>query len=129
MSSNTPINATTHASRNPNKAVQEARGRKKGEPLSDSQKATRKEQAARRKLTTEDFNEDIDNFYAYRGQIAVELAEKYGRTVEYIQALLINASQFKATRTVTLRNAIIHDISVKGKLGKHVALHFNQSHA
>ncbi|KAJ7090450.1 hypothetical protein C8R44DRAFT_957496 [Mycena epipterygia] len=115
MSSTVPSNATTHASRNPAKAVQEARSRKKAEPLSDSQKATRKEQAARRQMTTQDFNDDIDKFYAYRGKIAVELAEKYGRTVEYIQALLINASQFKTTRTITLRNTIIHDISVKGK--------------
>ncbi|KAJ6599946.1 hypothetical protein DFH09DRAFT_901650, partial [Mycena vulgaris] len=116
--SSTPTDATSHASRNPTKEVQEARQRKKGEPLSDSQKASRAQSTRDRQITAEDFAVDVDAFYAYRGKVILELATKYHRTPEYIKGLLINASQFKTTRNVSLRNAVMHDISTTAKAGK-----------
>ncbi|KAJ7678388.1 hypothetical protein B0H17DRAFT_1139450 [Mycena rosella] len=47
----TATNATTHTSCNPTKDVQAARGRRKGKPLTESQKATCKAAAAQHKFT------------------------------------------------------------------------------
>ncbi|KAJ7132560.1 hypothetical protein C8R44DRAFT_731216 [Mycena epipterygia] len=113
MSSSTE--ATSHASRNPTKEVQEARGRKKGDPLTPAQKATRDLKNRERIVNAENFAVDLDAFYAYRGKTTIELAAKYNRTPEYIKSLLINASQFKTSRSISLRNAIIHNISVNGR--------------
>ncbi|KAJ7114706.1 hypothetical protein C8R44DRAFT_880789 [Mycena epipterygia] len=125
MSSGT--DATTHASRNPTKDVQEARQRKKGNPLTPAQKATKAIQAQERLITAQDFALDLDKFFAYRGKTALELAAKYNRSPDYIKSLLMNASQFKATRTVSLRNAVMHDISEKSK-AEGISLGFPELH-
>lgn len=113
----TSNDTTTFASRNPGKAVQQARGRKKGEPLSDSQKMARKEQAAQRKLRADDLAEDIEAFCAYRGEIIVTLAAKHDKEPAYIKALLESGSAFKTTRKVSLRNAVMHHIRQEETIG------------
>ncbi|KAJ7635422.1 hypothetical protein B0H17DRAFT_1149696 [Mycena rosella] len=55
-----PNRRHTLASRNPTKDVQAARGRKKGKPLTNAQKATRAAADVARKVQVEDFNEDLD---------------------------------------------------------------------
>lgn len=115
--------ATSHASRNPGKDVQDARSRKKAEPLSDAQKATRALTRVAKKLLQEEFEQDLDAFYAYRGKTVIELAAKYSREPDYIKALLINSSQFKQTRTISVRNAVIHDIAVQAKAGEFFFVH------
>ncbi|KAJ7124032.1 hypothetical protein C8R43DRAFT_1135819 [Mycena crocata] len=110
--------ATSFASRNPGKAVQDARGRKKKNPRdapTDAEKATQAINDAQKKLDKENFNIDLDAFYSLRAQVTIDLAEKYHKTPEYIKSLLINSSQFKAERAMTLRNAVMHDISSKAK--------------
>ncbi|KAJ7706802.1 hypothetical protein B0H17DRAFT_890344, partial [Mycena rosella] len=109
---------TTLASRNPTKDVQAARGRKKGKPLTDAQKATRAAADVTRKVQVEDFNEDLNKFCALRAQTAVDLAAKYNKTTEYILQFLNNTSGFTKSRPITLRNAIMHVITEQGKAGK-----------
>jgi hypothetical protein len=105
--------STTYASRNPDKAVQLARGRKKGEPLSDTQKKGLKAAKAERKRRSEDLFADIEAFCAYRAKLIVELATKHDRDVDYIKSLLFNESSFKATRAVSLLNSVMHHMRLE----------------
>ncbi|KAJ7115402.1 hypothetical protein C8R44DRAFT_880701 [Mycena epipterygia] len=111
MSSSTP---TTHASRNPGRAVQERRGRTRG-TLTNSQKATRERQTTLRQIAAEDLNEDLDAFYGYRTRLCKTLALKHNKTEDYINKLLINASQYKNQRALSLRNALVIDFRIKGR--------------
>ncbi|KAJ7085133.1 hypothetical protein B0H15DRAFT_951156 [Mycena belliarum] len=106
---------SAHAARHPGRMVQQARGRKKGQPLSDIQKAKRSAADVERAIKDEELAADIDEFYAFRAQTMVDLAAKHGRSVDYIRTLLTNSSQYKQTREISLRNAVIHDIAVKAK--------------
>ncbi|KAJ7232806.1 hypothetical protein C8J57DRAFT_1578507 [Mycena rebaudengoi] len=106
--------ATTHASRNPSKQVQETRGRKKG-PLTDSQKATRAVAALARKLAQEALEDDLDKFYALRNKSILDMAAAHDRDPEYIKRLIMSESQYKTTRPMTMRNALMHDFSVEAK--------------
>ncbi|KAJ7077098.1 hypothetical protein C8R44DRAFT_896392 [Mycena epipterygia] len=118
MSSSTP---TTHASRNPGRAVQERRGRTRG-TLTNSQKATRERQTTLRQIAAEDLNEDLDAFYGYRTRLCKTLALKHNKTEDYINKLLINASQYKNQRALSLRNALVIDFRIKGRAGEKTAL-------
>ncbi|KAJ7066856.1 hypothetical protein B0H15DRAFT_807545 [Mycena belliarum] len=119
---------STHASRNPTKMVQDARGHKKGTPLTDAEKASRKAAALQRKIDSEAFNAELEAFSAYRAQTAVELAAKYNKTFDYMARLLGNASQFKKTREVTLYNALVHDVGRQAKAAGEV-YHLDDLHA
>jgi hypothetical protein len=110
-------NATTFASRNPGKAVQEARGRKKKEPLSDSQQQERKERQARNTMRAEDLQADIDAFCAQRAATIVALAQKHDKEIDYIRSLLLNESGFKSMRITSLYNAVMHHLKEEGNVG------------
>ncbi|KAJ7294036.1 hypothetical protein C8J57DRAFT_1043373, partial [Mycena rebaudengoi] len=107
---------STHASRNPGKQVQETRGRKKG-PLTDSQKATRAAAALKRKAAKALLDEDLDNFHAMRNKAIVDMAKAHDRVPEYIKQLVMSESSIKTTRSMTLRNALMHDFSTKAREG------------
>ncbi|KAJ7106467.1 hypothetical protein C8R43DRAFT_1045614 [Mycena crocata] len=106
---------TSHASRNPGKAVQEARGRKKRDPdqpaPTPAEKATKAKAAKQKKEGIDAMWADIDAFYAQRAETIVALALKHDKTPDYIKALLNNSSQFKAERKVSLRNAVTSHIA------------------
>ncbi|KAJ7126504.1 hypothetical protein C8R43DRAFT_1111297 [Mycena crocata] len=105
---------TSHASRNPGKAVQEARGRKKrdpNQPAPTPEKATKAKAAKQKKEEIDAMWADIDAFYAQRAETIVALALKHDKTPDYIKALLNNSSQFKAERKVSLRNAVTSHIA------------------
>ncbi|KAJ7065963.1 hypothetical protein B0H15DRAFT_958440 [Mycena belliarum] len=106
---------SAHAGRNPGRAVQLARSRKKGQPLSDVQKRNRADKALSRNLQDENMVADIEAFHAMRANLTLELANKYSRPADSIRKLLNNASVYKQTRDVSLRSAVMHDISVKGR--------------
>ncbi|KAJ7612354.1 hypothetical protein DFH06DRAFT_1345098 [Mycena polygramma] len=108
---------TTHASRNPSKAVQKTR-RRVGRPLgklTEGQKATRALQAAQRKAKRRALADDIDDFYEYRETTIDTLAAKHKRSREYIKSLLTGGSRLKTTRAVSLRNALVHDLWLKAQ--------------
>ncbi|KAJ7439665.1 hypothetical protein FB451DRAFT_1569846 [Mycena latifolia] len=108
--------SSSHASRNPSRPVQTSRrvGRPTGK-LTESQKATRALQAARRKVQKNSMEARIDGWYEKREEFVAELVKEYNRSAEYIRGLLMNPSQFKSTRAVNIRNAIVHDLHVKAK--------------
>jgi hypothetical protein len=109
--------ATTFASRNPGRAVQEARGRKKTEPLSDSQKQDRKDRKARARMRAEDLQADIDAYYAQRDDTIVTLAKKHDKEIDYIRTLVLNESSFKASREPSLYRAVMHHLKAEGNIG------------
>ncbi|KAJ7093860.1 hypothetical protein B0H15DRAFT_798935 [Mycena belliarum] len=107
--------ATTHASRNPTLDVQRKKnrvGRPKGK-LTSSQKATRALQVAQRKVKRRALEEDLDAWFDRRDDYIEELAKKHDRTPDYIKALLTNPTQFKHTRKISVRNAIVHDLALQ----------------
>ncbi|KAJ7236136.1 hypothetical protein C8J57DRAFT_1530240 [Mycena rebaudengoi] len=106
--------ATTHASRNPSKQVQETCGRKKG-PLTDSQKATRAVAALARKLAKEALEDDLNKFYALRNKSILDMAAAHDRDPEYIKQLIMSESQYKMTCPMTIRNTLMHNFSVEVK--------------
>ncbi|KAJ7065093.1 hypothetical protein B0H15DRAFT_807738 [Mycena belliarum] len=118
---------SAHAARNPGRAVQLARSRKKGQALTDVQKRKRADNALARKLQDENMGADIEAFHAMRANLTIELATKYSRPADSIQKLLNNASVHKQTCDVSLRSAIMHDISVKGHEDGE-ALHVTELH-
>ncbi|KAJ7079412.1 hypothetical protein B0H15DRAFT_752800, partial [Mycena belliarum] len=85
---------------------------------SDIQKAKRSAADVERAIKGEELAADVDEFYAFRAQTMVDLAAKHGRSIDYIRTLLTNSSQYKQTREISLRNAVIHDIAVKAKEGE-----------
>jgi hypothetical protein len=119
--SNSPATATqdktTFSARNPGKAVQQARGRKKGQPLSMTQKLAMKEANKARQIRAEDLAADIEAFCAYRAELMARLASKHDKSIDYIKALLLNETGFKAVREVTLRNAVMHHLKLQGDIG------------
>ncbi|KAJ7669096.1 hypothetical protein B0H17DRAFT_1209746 [Mycena rosella] len=109
--------STTHATRNPTQPVQKSRhrvGRPSGK-LTPAQQAMRALQVAQRKLKQRELEEDIDGWFKRRDKFIEQVAERHDRTVDYIKALLTNPSQFKLTRAINIRNAVVHDLHLKAE--------------
>ncbi|KAJ6538064.1 hypothetical protein B0H19DRAFT_1079140 [Mycena capillaripes] len=104
---------STHSIRNPARAVQPTRKRsKKTDHVS---KATAALKAAQDLQTRVHFHTDVDAFYDYKNTLKTTLAKKYNRNPAYINKLLSNGTQYATTRKVSMRNAIMHDLSLKAK--------------
>jgi hypothetical protein len=78
----TTTDTTSFVSCNPGRAVQMARGWKKGQPLSNSQKLDHKEATAVRKVYAEDLAGDIEAFCSYRSNLIVSLATQHDRETQ-----------------------------------------------
>ncbi|KAF7359987.1 hypothetical protein MVEN_00725700 [Mycena venus] len=103
---------STHASRNPSKRVQlstRRRGRPSGK-LTESQKATRALQAAQRKIKKKALYDHVDEFYAIKKKYIADIVKDHDHTEEYATRILSNTTQYKHTREISLRNAIVHDL-------------------
>ncbi|KAJ7690541.1 hypothetical protein B0H17DRAFT_1201662 [Mycena rosella] len=109
-------NATTFASRNPGKPVQEARGRKKREPLSNAQKEERRQRQAKATMRAEDLQAAVDAFCAQHADTIVLLAKKHDKEIDYIRSLLLNETGFKASREVSLYGAVMHHLKQEGNI-------------
>ncbi|KAJ7140735.1 hypothetical protein C8R44DRAFT_866432 [Mycena epipterygia] len=106
------VTKSAHAFRNPGKKVQTSRKRVGSSKASQATKALQTAERLRRKLKLEDA---LDAFFLYRNSETTRIAKENGRSETAIRAMLCNSSQFKATRAPNLRNAIIHDLSLKKK--------------
>lgn len=108
---------TTHASRNPTKPLQKTRhrvGRPSG-ALTESQKATRALQAAQRKIKLRELEEDIDAFFEGKEELVARLVKKHSKSSAYIKGLLNAPSQYRATRAINIRNAVVHDLALRAR--------------
>ncbi|KAF8158742.1 hypothetical protein K438DRAFT_1986163 [Mycena galopus ATCC 62051] len=103
---------SSHAKRNPGKAVQSSRKRKQP---AESSKASRALAVARRLQNRISLNEDTDAWFTAREDKIKELSVKHGKTIPYIRKLLCNAVWYAPKRGVNLKNAIVHDRSLKAK--------------
>ncbi|KAJ7867219.1 hypothetical protein B0H14DRAFT_3441916 [Mycena olivaceomarginata] len=89
------METSTHASRNPSKHVQLVSRRRRHPPgkLTESQKATRALQGAQCKIKKKALY-DLDHHH----------------TEEYALSILSNTTQYKQSREISMRNAIVHDL-------------------
>lgn len=109
---------TSFASRNPGKEVIAARGRKKGEPLSTTEKKEAKARHAERLSRRDELTQEIEAFYVYRTDKVTDLATRFDHTPEYIMSLLVSETNFKQTRDISLRNAVMHRIKNTQHIGQ-----------
>ncbi|KAJ6593721.1 hypothetical protein B0H19DRAFT_1246458 [Mycena capillaripes] len=105
---------STHSIRNPVRPVQPPRKRS-SKRTDHASKATAALKAAENLQNRINLNVDVDAFYDYKNTLKKTLSKKYNRTEAYIGKLLSNGAQYATTRAVSLRNAIIHDLSLKAK--------------
>ncbi|KAF8198668.1 hypothetical protein K438DRAFT_1966635 [Mycena galopus ATCC 62051] len=101
-----------HAMRNPAKRVQLSRRRA---AYSGGAKATRVLTAIENKVKKIAFNKDMDEFFADQDQRIREIATAHKKKISTVKNLVFSRSQYKASRTPSLRNTIIHDLAVKAK--------------
>ncbi|KAJ7467012.1 hypothetical protein FB451DRAFT_1483998 [Mycena latifolia] len=101
---------SAHANRNPGKAVQPVRKRGTLSAATKASKALTRADNKRRALLLED---DVDSYFLYRASEITRLATKHSVKEEAMCKLLCNVTQFKARRRPNLRNAIVHDLSLK----------------
>ncbi|KAJ7737602.1 hypothetical protein DFH07DRAFT_779285 [Mycena maculata] len=106
---------STHAARNPTKAVQQPR-RRAGQ--SSATKATKALAAAQRAQAKDMLFADIDEHYLEKRQLIKDLAKKHNKKENYIKKLLNNDVHTKTRRSANLWNTVVHDLSIKAKEGK-----------
>ncbi|KAJ7919779.1 hypothetical protein B0H13DRAFT_1605887, partial [Mycena leptocephala] len=106
-----PKTLSTHATRNPTRAVQQPRQRTK----STASKNTNTLAASNRGAKKRALEDDIEEFYVDFQDKVAALAIKHDRKQQYIKKRLSNGAQFKQRRAGNIRNAIMHDMSKKAK--------------
>ncbi|KAJ7472625.1 hypothetical protein FB451DRAFT_1469460 [Mycena latifolia] len=112
MSSRRPSAPSTHANRNPGRALQAVRTRNTLSAATKASKALTRADNKRRQMLLED---DVDTYFIYRASEVTRLAVKHSVKEEVVRKLLCNVSQFKARWRPNLRNAIVHDLAVKAR--------------
>ncbi|KAJ7830575.1 hypothetical protein B0H14DRAFT_3464721 [Mycena olivaceomarginata] len=103
---------STHASRNPSKHVQVV-SRRRGRPpgkLTESQKATHALQGAQRKIKKKALYDLVDKFYDVKKKYIDNIVKDHHHTEEYALSILSNTTQYKQSRDISMRNAIVHDL-------------------
>ncbi|KAJ6547647.1 hypothetical protein B0H19DRAFT_1266549 [Mycena capillaripes] len=105
---------STIAARNPTRAVQPPRKRGKS-GKSNASRATNtlatNESREKRLQLEQEVEDHVIDFQAK----VTSLSIKYGRKENYIKKLLGNSAQYAQKRGLNIRNAIMHDLSVKAK--------------
>jgi hypothetical protein len=119
-----PKTLSTHATRNPTRAVQQPRQRTK----STASKNTNTLAASNRGAKKRALEDDIEEFYVDFQDKVAALAIKHDRKQQYIKKRLSNGAQFKQRRAANIRNAIMHDISKKAKEGRLSVFFFSLLH-
>ncbi|KAJ6569310.1 hypothetical protein B0H19DRAFT_1256954 [Mycena capillaripes] len=109
----TRVALSTHGRRNPTKAVQPTCKRTSGK--SSAARASNMLKIAQNLKKTLDLYADIDSFHEYRNTLTDSYSLKHGRSKQFISKLLSNHTQYAAKRAPSLRNAILHDLSVKAR--------------
>ncbi|KAJ7862672.1 hypothetical protein B0H14DRAFT_3444610 [Mycena olivaceomarginata] len=105
---------STHAIRNPGKAVQQVRCRPTASGAAKATAALRKEEARLQRCA---YEQEIETFNEHRDQEIALIAKRFGKTDRYVHGVLCHKSSFKTTRKKNLRNAIKHDRALKAKAG------------
>ncbi|KAJ7723595.1 hypothetical protein B0H14DRAFT_2641780 [Mycena olivaceomarginata] len=99
---------STHAIRNPGKAVQQVRRCPTASGTAKATAALRKEEARLQRCA---YKQEIKTFNEHRDREIARIAKRY------VRGVLCHKSSFKTTRKKKLRNAIKHDQALKAKAG------------
>lgn len=97
---------TSWAKRNPKKPIIPSRSSKSA---TDAEKATRLLRARNNQIKKEALAADLELFEDEYASKLKNVAEKHGRTIEYVTQLLRTSSHYKQQRAISLHNAIIYD--------------------
>ncbi|KAJ7812660.1 hypothetical protein B0H14DRAFT_3478701 [Mycena olivaceomarginata] len=109
----THVSATsTHAIRNPGKAVQQVRRRPTASGAAKATAALQKEEA---RLQRRAYEQEIEAFNEHRDQEIARISKKFGKTDRYVRGVLCHKSFLKTTRKKNLRNAIKYDRALKAR--------------
>ncbi|KAF8181229.1 hypothetical protein K438DRAFT_1768062 [Mycena galopus ATCC 62051] len=113
--STTAMGKTTpapYATRNPGKTAQKSRRRVGPSDAGRVNNAIKKAESKQRR---EEFEDEIDAYFAFRDAEVSRIAKAFGKTDRLVRGLLCNKTQFKAERKPSLHNAIMHDRALKAK--------------
>ncbi|KAF8132142.1 hypothetical protein K438DRAFT_1998698 [Mycena galopus ATCC 62051] len=101
-----------YATRNPGKTAQKSRRRVGPSDAGRVNNAIKKAESKQRR---EEFEDEIDAYFAFRDAEVSRIAKAFGKTDRLVRGLLCNKTQFKAERKPSLHNAIMHDRALKAK--------------
>ncbi|KAJ7159364.1 hypothetical protein C8R43DRAFT_1124574 [Mycena crocata] len=102
---------SAYATRNPGKPVQPSRKRGKG----DAADGTAALNAAERLRNKIKYEAAVDDFWEYRAAEITRIAKECHKSEKVVRAMICNSSLWKPTRRPGLKNAVVHDRSVKAK--------------
>ncbi|KAJ7735268.1 hypothetical protein DFH07DRAFT_780061 [Mycena maculata] len=106
-------NLSSHAARNPTRQTQPTRTRtRKSSATTNSNGSTARAEKARALAA------DVELHLKAVNETIQSLAVKHGQKAAYIKKLLTHGKQFKQRRANNIRNAIMHDLSMKAKKGE-----------
>jgi hypothetical protein len=89
--------------------VSRRRGRPPGK-LTESQKATCALRGAQRKIKKKVLYDLVDEFYDVKKKYIDNIVKDHHHTEEYALSILSNTTQYKQSREISMRNAIVHDL-------------------
>ncbi|KAF6745723.1 hypothetical protein DFP72DRAFT_1077152 [Ephemerocybe angulata] len=102
---------STWASRNPSKAIIPPRNNYK--KLTDAQKITASVRLAQTREKQLQLTEDLGEFKITQARLLQEIAEKHGKSLDYVKGRATAASTFKTPRALNLHNAKLHFLSLE----------------
>ncbi|KAJ7857953.1 hypothetical protein B0H14DRAFT_3447652 [Mycena olivaceomarginata] len=103
---------STHAIRNPGKAVQQVRRRPTASGAAKATAVLQKEEA---RLQRRAYEQEVESFNEHRDREIARIAKKFGKTDRYVRGVLCHKSSVKTTRRKNLRNAIKYDRALKAR--------------
>ncbi|KAJ7898208.1 hypothetical protein B0H14DRAFT_2557248 [Mycena olivaceomarginata] len=103
---------STHAIRNPGKAVQQVHRRPTASGAAKATVVLQKEEA---RLQRHAYEQEVESFNEHRDREIARIAKKFGKTDRYVRSVLCHKSSVKTTRRKNLRNAIKYDRALKAR--------------
>lgn len=107
---------TTWSQLNPHLPVQRAKQRRQP---SDAEKATTMARREAQRKTRAAFEDDLETMLQKHVEEAQVLADKHGKSHDYIKKIINSTSNFRTHRAPSLHNAIIHHKTQKINGGRH----------
>lgn len=106
---------STWSQRNPDKSTIPSRPPRP--KATDAEKATRALRAQAARIKREELAAELELFEDEQEAKLKELAEKHGRSLDYVTQLLRTSSHYKQKRAPSLHNAILYDKTLKLNAG------------
>ncbi|KAJ7896326.1 hypothetical protein B0H14DRAFT_3425684 [Mycena olivaceomarginata] len=103
---------STHAIRNPGKAVQQVHCRPTASGAAKATAVLQKEEA---RLQRRAYEQEVESFNEHRNREIARITKKFEKMDRYVRGVLCHKSSVKTTRRKNLRNAIKYDRALKAR--------------